>query len=67
MLRHVIFLGNNYFIAFLKLPITQHRQLILLNDFATFLCCFPRYFILTAPALANYFGYAKNFNKSMNT
>ena len=49
ILKHTLFIGNNYLIHFLKLDLKKLRILNLSNDFAAFLCCFPNYFLLMWP------------------
>jgi hypothetical protein len=49
--KHALFMSNNYLIHMLKFDVGHLRKLNLLNDLASFIVCFPAYFIIMYPGL----------------
>jgi len=47
--KHALFIANNYIIHMLKFDLFQLRTLNLMNDFGSFLACFPSYFVIMYP------------------
>eukprot|EP00347_Sterkiella_histriomuscorum_P022492 403338289 len=58
-MKHSLFLGSNYLIHYLKFDFKTYCALMLANDVAAFLVCFPNYAMLMLPTVEYYLGINK--------